>query len=90
MVNISQGAAERFNLPFVTQLLALGEFYEFQYIFHLIYRALEGVNDFHHFVNGLADGRTMMGGFSSGGAVNGDTFGQALNALKQRLWLGCR
>ena len=86
-MDIAQGAAERFNLPFVAQFLALGEFHEFQYIFHLIYRALEGVNDFHHFVNGLADGRTMMGGFSKGGAVYGDALGQAMDALEQRLWL---
>ncbi len=86
MVDVSQGAAEGFNLPLVTQLLALGEFHEFQYILHLIYRALEGVNDFHHFVNGLADGRTMMGGFNHSGAVDGDTFGQAMNALEQGLW----
>ena len=82
MVNISQGAAERFNLPFVAQFLTLGEFHEFQYIFHLIHRPFEGVNDFHHFVNCLADGRTMMGGFSNGGAVDGDAFGQAMDALQ--------
>lgn len=82
MVNISQGAAEGFNLSFVAQLLALGEFHEFQHIFHLIHRALKGVNDFHHFVNCLADGRTMVGGFNNSGAVNGDALGQALNALQ--------
>ncbi len=81
-MDIAQGAPEGFNLPLVTEFLALGEFHEFQYIFHLIYRALEGVNDFHHFVNGLADGRTMMGGFSNGGAVDGDALGQAMDALQ--------
>jgi hypothetical protein len=92
LVNIAQGAAKGFNLPLVTQFLALGEFHEFQYIFHLIYRALEGVNDFHHFVNGLADGRTMMGGFGNGGTVDGDAFCQAVNAMEQglRFWRGGR
>jgi hypothetical protein len=87
LVDVAQGAAEGFNLPLVAQFLALGEFHEFQYIFHLIHRALQGVNDFHHFVNGLADGRTMVGWFGNGGAVDGNAFGQAMNAMEQGLWL---
>jgi hypothetical protein len=75
LVDIAQGAAEGFNLPLVAQFLTLGEFHEFQYIFHLIHRPFEGVNDFHHFVNGLADGRTMVGGFNHSGAVDGNALG---------------
>ena len=90
MVDISQGAAERFKLPLVAQLLALGEFHQLQYIFHLIHRTSERFNDFHHVVYCLADGRTMMGGFGNGGAMNGDALGQAMDALEQRLWLWCR
>jgi hypothetical protein len=89
LVDIAQGAAERFNLPLVAQFLAFGEFHEFQYVFHLIHRALQGVYDFHHFINGLADGRTMMSGFGVGGALDGDAFGQPLDPLEQRFWLGC-
>ncbi len=87
LMNISQSAAEGFNFPLVAQLLALGEFHQFQDIFHLIHRAFQRLHDFHHFVNCLADGRTMMRGFGVGGALNGHPLGQALDALEQRLRL---
>ncbi len=90
MVDITKGAAEGFNLPLVAQLLALGEFHQFQNILHLIHRAFERLDDFHHFVNGLADGGAVVGGFGNGGAFDGDAFGQPLYALEQRLWLRCR
>jgi hypothetical protein len=50
---LSQGAAQRLDLAFVSEFLALGEFDQFQNFFHLIYRALERFDDLHDFINRL-------------------------------------
>ena len=76
-----QGAAQRFDLAFVRELLALGQFHQFQNFFHLIHGALERFRDLHHFINRLMDGRRAMLGFGTG---HGHALGQTLHAFKQR------
>lgn len=83
VVQLAQRAAQGVNLPFIGQLLAFGKFDQFQYLLHLIHGALEGVNDRHHFVNGLTDGRAARRGFGLG-----DALGQALHALDKRCGRG--
>ncbi len=56
VVELSQGAAEIFDLAFVGELLAFGHFDEFQHFFHLIHGTLEDINHGHHFINRLMDG----------------------------------
>ena len=51
-----QGAAQRFDLAFVGDFLALGDLDQFQYLFHLFQRLLQGLDDLSDFFNGLADG----------------------------------
>ena len=74
-MDISQRVAEGFNLPLVAQLLALGEFHQFQNVLHLIHRMFQRLDDCHHFVNRLADGGTPRRGF-------GDPLGQTLDPLE--------
>jgi hypothetical protein len=56
MLQLAQQPAERINLMFVGEFLALGVFDEFQNILHLIERLFQGFDNLHHFVHGLADG----------------------------------
>jgi hypothetical protein len=55
VVQLPQRSAQRFNFAFVGELLAFGEFHQFQNFLHLVHGALEGFDDFHHLVNGLTD-----------------------------------
>lgn len=79
IIQLAQGAAQRFDLAFVRELLALGHFDEFQNFFHLIHRMLERFDDLHHFINRLMDGRGAMLRL---GATH--TLGQILCAFQQR------
>lgn len=60
IIQLAQGAAQRFDLAFVRELLPLGHFDEFQNFFHLIHRVLQRFDDLHHFINRLMDGRGAM------------------------------
>ena len=61
-LKLAQGAQQRFDLAFVGELLAFGEFDKFQNFFHLIKRLFQRFDDLHHFVDGLADGGTIRPG----------------------------
>lgn len=78
-VGLAQGATQRFDLPFVSKLLALRQFDQLQNFLHLIDRALERLNDFHDFINGLMDGGRAMFRLNSR-----DPFRQPLDAFDQR------
>ena len=56
VVELAQGAAEIFDLAFVSEFLAFGDFDEFQHFFHLIHGAFENINNGHHFINCLMNG----------------------------------
>lgn len=56
MLQLAQGAAQRFNLAFVAELLPLGVFGEFQNILHLIEHLFQRFDDLRHFAYSLADG----------------------------------
>jgi hypothetical protein len=56
VVELAQGAAEIFDLAFVSEFLAFGHFHEFQHFFHLIHGAFEDINNGHHFINCLMNG----------------------------------
>jgi hypothetical protein len=51
----AQLLAQRFNLPLVGGLLALGQFEQFQYFVELIQRLAERGDDFHHFIDRLVN-----------------------------------
>ena len=59
-MKLPQGAAQRFNLAFVGELLAFGQFHEFQHFLHLIGRALKRFHDLHHLVDRLVNGGHPM------------------------------
>jgi len=61
-LKLAQGAEQRFDLAFVGELLAFGEFDQFQNFFHLLQRLFQRFDDLHHFVDGLADGGTIRPG----------------------------
>ncbi len=79
VIELTQGAAEIFDLTFVGEFLAFGDLDEFQHFFHLIHGTLEHFDDGHHFINRLMDGGHAMLRFDAG-----DAFGSALDALNQR------
>ena len=58
-LQLPQGAAERIDLPFIQVFLALGELGQFQDLFHLIERLLEGRDDLRNLFDGLTDGGTF-------------------------------
>jgi hypothetical protein len=78
VVQLAQGATQGFNFAFVGQLLAFRQLHQFQHFLHLIHGALQGVHNFHHLVNRLADGGAAVLRFGAG-----YTFGQALDAFQQ-------
>lgn len=80
IVQLAKRATKGFDLTFIRQLLALGEFDQFQNFFHLIHGTLECLNDLHHFVNRLADGSPAMSRFGVRVRMT-DAFGEALDAL---------
>jgi hypothetical protein len=51
-----QGAAQRFKLAFVRELLVLGQFHQPQNLLHLLQRLFQRFDDAPDFLNGLADG----------------------------------
>lgn len=55
-LDLSQGAAQRFDFTLVSVLLAISQFGEFKHFLHLIEKLLEGDDDFVDVLNGLADG----------------------------------
>ena len=79
VVELPQCAAEIFKFAFVGELLAFGNFDEFQHFFHLIYGALEDIYNGHHLINRLMDGGHAMLWFDAG-----DALGQALNTFDER------
>ena len=67
MLQLAQHPAERINLMFVGEFLALGVFDQFQNIFHLIERLFQRFDDLRHFAYSLADGGTVrLGGARRG------------------------
>lgn len=56
VVELSQRAAEIFDLAFVGEFLAFGHLDEFQHFFHLIHGAFEDFNDGHDLINRLMNG----------------------------------
>ncbi|MFO1514642.1 MAG: hypothetical protein U1F83_17315 [Verrucomicrobiota bacterium] len=85
VVQLAQGAAQRFNLALVGELLAFGHFDQFQNFFHLIHRAFERIHNLHDLVNGLTDGWPTVRRFGAR-----DPFSQLLDPLQQGAWLGWR
>lgn len=80
IVQLPEGAAERFDLAFIREFLALGQFHQFQNFFHLIHRAFERFDDFHDLIDRLMDGGgTMLLRLNAG-----DALGQTLDAFEQR------
>ena len=69
MLQLAQQPAERIDLMFVGKLLPLGKFDQLQSLFHLLHRLFQGFDDFHHFIDGLADGGTIR----PGGGRNGNS-----------------
>ena len=57
----AQLLAQRFDLPFVGGLLALGQFEQLQHFVELIQRLAKGRDDLHHFIDGLVDGFGFRG-----------------------------
>jgi hypothetical protein len=55
-LQLAQQAAQRFNLMFVGEFLAFGMFDQFQNLFHLPERLLQGLDNLHHFIHSPADG----------------------------------
>ncbi len=60
IMKLPQGAAQRFDLAFVREFLALGQFHQFQHFLHLIGGVLERFDNVHDFVNRLVDGGNAM------------------------------
>ena len=50
-----KGPLQRLNLPFVINLLPLGQFQRFQNILHFIERVFQFIDDLIHLLDGLAD-----------------------------------
>ena len=77
-LKLAQGAQQRFDFALVSELLALGEFDQFQNFLHLLQRLPQRFHDLHHLIDGLADGRTVrpgharsvFGGLKSGARWN--------------------
>jgi hypothetical protein len=78
IAQLPQGATQRFDLAFVGELLAFGQFDQFQNLFHLIHGALERFHDLHHLINRLMNGRGPVFRFSPAHPL-----GQALRAFEQ-------
>lgn len=85
IVQLSQGAAKRFDFALVGELLAFCEFNELQNFFHLVNGAFERFDDLHHLVDRLADGGAAVSGFS---VALTDALGQTLDAFQKRSGLG--
>jgi hypothetical protein len=79
IAQLPQGAAQRFDLAFIGELLAFGQFDQLQHFFHLIHGALERFHDLHHLINRLMNGGGPV--FRFGPA---HPLGQALRAFEQR------
>ena len=79
-MQLAQGATKGFDFALISELLALRVFDQFQNILHLINGALERFDDFHNFVDRLADGSSAMNRL---GRRMADALGKALNAFQQ-------
>ena len=55
-LQLPECAAQRFDFLLVAGFLPLGQFGQFEHVFHLIERALERLDDLRDFVNRLTDG----------------------------------
>ena len=60
-LDASERAAEFFNLAFVGEFLAFGDFDEFEHFVEMVRHLLEGVGNFRGVFDGLADGRCVGG-----------------------------
>jgi len=65
IVQLAKRAPKGFDLAFISELLALGKFDEFQNFFHLIHGPLERFDDFHDLIDRLADGRPALHWFGA-------------------------
>lgn len=59
-LDAAQGAAERIDFALVVEFLMLGQFDEFQDLFHLLKRLLEGFHDVADFIGGFANGGKVL------------------------------
>lgn len=59
-LDAAQGAAERLDFALVVVFLMLGQFDEFQDLFHLLKRLLEGFHDMADFIGGFANGGKVL------------------------------
>jgi len=62
-MNSAQRAPQRFNFAFVGELLAFGNFDEFEHLLHLIERLFEQFDNLRHFINRPVDGGGSGRGF---------------------------
>ncbi len=62
----AEGATKGFNFALVAKFLPFGDFNEFQDILHLGERLTQRLDDLHHFIDCVADGRAIE--FLFGGA----------------------
>lgn len=60
-VEAAQLLSQGFDFPFVSGLLALGQFKQLQHFVELIQRLAKGRDDLHHFIDGLMDGFGFRG-----------------------------
>ena len=51
-----EGAAQRFQLPFIGVFLVLGQFHQPQHFLHLLQRLFQRLDDLPDFLHRLADG----------------------------------
>ena len=79
IMQLAERTAKGFDFAFVSELLALGKFDEFQDFLHLIDRSFERFDDVHHLVNCLADGSATV---SRLGVRMTDALGEALDAFQ--------
>lgn len=62
-LQLPERAAQRLDFLLVAGFLPLGQFGQFQHVFHLVERALERLNDLRDLVNRLADGGALRPAF---------------------------
>ena len=59
MMDTTQGAAQRINLPLIGEFLAFGQLNQFEDFFHLHKRLTKSFDNMGHLADRLADGRTF-------------------------------
>ena len=58
-LQLPQRAAERIEFLLIGQLLPFGKFHQFQGLFHLVQCLSERLHHLAHFIQRLADGRSL-------------------------------